>query len=297
MDWDLCRIFLSVAEARSFSAAARNLRESNPTVSRKIAALESRLGTRLFVRSTDGLVLTDGGIRFKQHAQEMALAALKCEAAVSAIGHAARGVVKLSVGTTLASHWLIPRLDRFFQEHEHIQLEVITHTFPASVRRLEADLILRPAEPGEENLVGRKIARVEIGLYASKLYAAEHPLPKTHDEWRDHRIIGFVDQRSNAELASWSGKITDKGTVVLRCSSQADMLAAVRAGHGICPLACFVASGYPELLRVAPEKLKSITDLWLLTHPDLNNLPAVRAVVDFLRKSAHHDRSLLLGRG
>jgi DNA-binding transcriptional LysR family regulator len=60
---------------------------------------------------------------------------LRAEAAVSATGAQARGVVKLSIGSTLASHWLMPRLGPFLRAHDHIQLEIITHPYPASVRR------------------------------------------------------------------------------------------------------------------------------------------------------------------
>lgn len=101
----------------------------------------------------------------------MAAAALRAETAVSAGGHKARGTVKLSIGATLASHWLMPRLPAFLRAHDHVQLEIITHPFPASVRRREADVVLRPFDSGEENLVGRKIGRLGTGFYASRGYA------------------------------------------------------------------------------------------------------------------------------
>jgi len=73
------------------------------------------------------------------------------------------------------------------------------------------------------------------------------------------------------------------------------MLAAARAGLGISALSCLVAAAYPDLVRVAPEKLASVSDLWLLAHPDLVALPAVRAVVDFVADCARADRIRLRG--
>lgn len=122
MDWDLCRFFIAVAEAGDYTGAARRLRSSHPTVSRKIAALEAALGTRLFARTTEGLALTAQGRRFREHADAMAAAAFRAEAAVAARGEAARGVVKLSIGPTLAAHWLMPRLSAFLAGHRHIGL-------------------------------------------------------------------------------------------------------------------------------------------------------------------------------
>jgi DNA-binding transcriptional LysR family regulator len=295
MDWDLCKTFVAVADTGSFTAAARRLHASHPTVGRKIAALETQLGTKLFARAADGLALTADGRKFRDHAEAMAAAALRAEAAVSARGRDARGTVKLSIGATLASHWLMPRLGPFLREHERIQLEIITHPFPASVRRREADVVLRPVDSGEENLVGRKIGRLGTGFYASREYAARRQLPERRGEWKGHSVIGFANEASNAQLARWSDSVTRQGTVVMRCSSQGDMLAAVRAGIGISALSCFVGERYPDLVRVAPQKLVSVSDLWLLAHPDLVELPVVRAVIDFVAECARTDRAMLRG--
>ena len=172
MDWDLCKTFVAVAETRSFAAAARRLRSSHPTVGRKIVELEGQLGIPLFARSNEGLSLTSHGQKFREHVDAMAAAALRAEAAVSATGAQARGVVKLSIGATLASHWLMPRLGPFLRRHDHIQIEIITYPYPASVRRREADVVLRPVDSGEENLIGRKIGRLGTGFYASRDAAA-----------------------------------------------------------------------------------------------------------------------------
>lgn len=295
MDWDLCKTFVAVAETGSFAAAARQLRSSHPTVGRNIAALEHQLGIPLFARSNEGLSLTSQGRQFREHVEAMAAAALRAEAAVSATGGNARGVVKLSIGATLAAHWLMPRMGAFLREHRHLQLEIITHPFPASVRRREADVVLRPVDSGEENLVGRKIGRLGTGFYASRDYAARRPLPERRDEWKGHSIIGFADQASNDLLARWSNLITRQGSVVMRCSSQGDMLAAARAGLGITALSCFAAAAHPDLVRVAPLKLLNVADLWLLAHPDLVELPAVRAVIAFVTASAREDRAMLRG--
>jgi len=295
MDWDLCKTFVAVADTGSFTGAARRLHSSHPTVSRKIAALEAQLGTRLVARAADGLALTADGRTLREHAEAMAAAALRAETAVSAGGHKARGTVKLSIGATLASHWLMPRLPAFLRAHDHVQLEIITHPFPASVRRREADVVLRPFDSGEENLIGRKIGRLGTGFYASREYAGGRSLPERRGEWKGHSVIGFADQTSNVQLARWSDVVTRQARVVMRCSSQGDMLAAVRAGLGISALSCFVAETYPDLVRVAPQKLASVADLWLLAHPDLVELPAVRAVIGFVADCARTDRVRLRG--
>lgn len=295
MDWDLFRIFKTVADSGNFSAAARELRISHPTVGRKIAALENCLGTPLFLRASDGIALTAMGKSLRSHAEAMAAAALRAEAVTAATGSKARGVVKLSLGATLAAHWLMPRMEPFLREHDKIELDIITHPFPASVRRREADIVLRPVDSGEENLIGRKVARLGTGFYASRDYAARKSLPERRGDWKSHSVIGFADKSSNADFARWSDFITRQSFVAMRCSSQGDMLAAARAGIGITPLSCLVGDSYPELVRVAPTKLVSVSDFWLLAHPDLVDLPAVRAVINFVTACAREDRELLRG--
>lgn len=295
MDWDLCRYFIAVAEAGDYTGAARQLRSSHPTVSRKIAALEAALGTRLFARTTEGLGLTAQGRRFREHAEVMAAAALRAEAAASARGEAARGVVKLSIGPTLAAHWLMPRMSAFLASHQHIELDLITHPFPVSVRRREADIVLRVFETGDENLIGRKIGRLGVGFYASRDYVARHGLPERRDDWRHHKVVGFADKASNTELGRWSDQVAQHAHVVMRCSSQGDMLAAVRAGVGISAMSCLVGNSFPELVRVAPQKLAGLSDMWLLAHPDLVRLPAMREVIAFVTARGREDRELLRG--
>ncbi len=295
MDWDLCRTFAAVADAGSFLGAARMLRASHPTVGRAVASLEAQLGTKLFARSNDGLVLTPQGRRFREHVGAMAAAALRAEAEVSAKGRRARGVVKLSIGPTLAAYWLMPHMGSFLQTHPDIEIQLVTHPFPVSVRRREADIVLRVYQSGDENLVGRKIARLGVGFYASRDYAARRSLPEHKDDWKDHRIVGFADKASNAELGRWSDHVAREASVVMRCSSQSDMLAAVRAGIGISVMSCIVGDAHPELVRVAPNKLVGNSDTWLLAHPDLVDLPAMRAVIDFVTACARLDRDRLRG--
>jgi DNA-binding transcriptional LysR family regulator len=135
---------------------------------------------------------------------------LRAEAAVSATGAQARGVVKLSIGSTLASHWLMPRLGPSCAPTTISS----SRSSPIPIRQRaprEADVVLRPVDSGEENLIGRKIGRLGTGFYASRDYAARRRLPERRDEWKGHSVIGFADRASNERLARWSDAITRQG--------------------------------------------------------------------------------------
>jgi DNA-binding transcriptional LysR family regulator len=295
LDWDLCRIFTAVAEAGSYSGAGRSLRMSHSTVGRRLAELERLLGCKLLARQGEQLVLTSQGERFHLHTVDMAAKALQGLAAVAVAARDARGFVKLSIGATLLSHWLMPRLAEFLSAHPHIEVETVTQPFPANLHRGEADVGLRPVDKGDENLACRKVARLRTAFYASKAYVERHGLPERRADWNEHRVIGVTNRVGDMGLGRWIAAISSSARVVLRCSSQSDMLAAVKTGIGITPLLCFVGDGHDDLVRVAPTKLCGTTDLWLVAHPDLINLPATRAVADFVAASAKADRLLLLG--
>src|ERR1700730_15502995 len=151
VDWDLFRIFVAVAETGSFLRAAKRLRLSHPTVGRRMLQLEASLGVTLFARARHGVTLTDQGSRLLVEAKEVASSVLRAEPAV-ATAQAGAGVVRVSVGATLAAYWLMPHVAAFQDQHPNIGIEFITHPYPVSVRKREADLVLRLTDAGHENL-------------------------------------------------------------------------------------------------------------------------------------------------
>lgn len=294
--WDAYRIFLAVAETQSLSGAGRKLRLSHATVGRHVAALEKELGTKLFVREPAGYALTAAGERLRAEVEPMAMAAERAVRAATADDGEPRGTVRISTAPGIAGHWLVPHLPAFRSQYPGIELEFVTESWPASVRRREADIVIRLYGPGEENLVGRKIGRLGVAFYASKDYAEKHGLPARREEWVDHVILGFAGSAANQELARWSQHVTRNAPTHLRFSSQLDTAYAALAGVGISALTCLTGDSFPQLVRISPEKLYSATDIWLLTHPDLKDTPPVRAAVDFIAARAKADRALLAGR-
>ncbi len=296
MDWDLFRAFLAVADTGSHSAAARRLGLSHATIGRRVREIEEAIGTRLLVRQADGYALTAAGTRLRTEVEAMAAAAARAAQAAAEEAGSPRGAVRISTAATMAGYWLMPHMGELHARYPDLEVEFVTDAWPASVRRREADIVIRLYGPGEENLVGRKIARAGVAFYASKDYAAEHGLPASRGEWADHTLIGFAGEAASAELARWSRHVTRDTPTYLRCSSMPDILRAVRIGVGIGVMTCMIGDSHDDLVRIAPDKLYSATDVWLLAHPDLVDTPPVRAVLDFINECARRDAGLLLGR-
>ena len=293
MDWDLYRVFLVVARCGSFSRAARQLRVSAQTVSRRIAQLEELVGLKLFIRTSDSLTLSTLGERLRVEVESVASAALRAESMLASASETVSGVVRLSISEVLSGHWLVPHLPKLHSKFPDIEIELVVGGWPASVRDREADIVLRLFGPGQENLVGRKIGRVGAGFFASRAYAEVHGLPTNRSEWAMHTLVNLEPV---SPLAVWGTHVAKAARATLRCSSPTDVVSAIRAGIGIGPCMAFIGSAHADLVRVGPDKLHRTADIWLLTHPDLLNAPAVRAVTEFIRAAAAEDKDRLDGR-
>ncbi|NIJ42528.1 DNA-binding transcriptional LysR family regulator [Parvibaculum indicum] len=294
--WDAYRIFLAVAETQSLSAAGRRLRLSHATVGRHISALETQLGTKLFVREQTGYALTGAGERLRAEVEPMALAAERALHAANSADGEAQGLVRVAMPHSLACYWFMPYLGELAERHPGVEIELVNEISQVSVKRRDADVVIRPYGPGRENVVGRKIGRIGVGFYASKAYAETHGLPSRREEWKDHRIVSFGGVAAEVELAKWLAHVTEGGTTALRCVADADLVQAVRAGIGISTLVCITGDHYDDLIRIAPHKLANGTDMWLLAHPDLRDTAPVRAVLDFIAEKAKADRDRLSGK-
>jgi len=294
--WDAYRIFLAVAESASLSGAGRKLKLSHATVGRHIAALEKELGAKLFIREPAGYALTAAGERLRTEVEPMATAVERATRVALADDGEPRGVVRISIAAGIAGQWLVPHLNEFHEKFPALELEFMTEAWPASVRRREADILVRLYGPGEENLVGRKIGRLGVGFYASKGYIEKHGLPNKREEWADHHILGFAGSLAQAEFSRWTEHVTREAPTHFRFSSTIDTIYGVLSGTGIAALTCITGDAFPQLVRISPDKLFSSTDIWLLAHPDLKDTPPVRTVMDFIMEKAKTDRAKLTGR-
>ena len=124
-DWNDMRYFLAVTANKSLSGAARQLRVSQPTVSRRIRELESRLGARLFDRANQEYVLTSAGRGILGLAQSMEREATAIEQAVGGEDARPSGVVRLTTTEGLGVLWLAARLPRFSERFPRIEIELM----------------------------------------------------------------------------------------------------------------------------------------------------------------------------
>ncbi|RVU81415.1 LysR family transcriptional regulator, partial [Leucothrix sargassi] len=165
-NWQDIRLFLAVAEQGSFSAAARQLKLGQPTLSRRIAEFEEQLGQPLFSRKSQGCELTAFGSKLLPAAEQMALWSAE---AVSQVQTPNRfeGRVCITAPPSVAFAFLPPFAAKLKQHYPDIQLEVRSDINTLNLSRGEADLSLRTRSPEHDDLISLYSFSGHMQVYAS----------------------------------------------------------------------------------------------------------------------------------
>ena len=286
MEWNDLKHFLAVARSGSLTEAARTLKTSAATVSRRIAALEGKLGARLFDRKQSGYTLTESGEAILLKAEEVEEAVLSVER--EALGRDLRATGKVRVAATddIGTHVIAPKLADFRRCYPGISLEIVARMDLVNLTRREADIALRGMRPAQGDFVIRRAGSWHFGLYAAKTYAEAHDLKPGLSDLSRAEIITWTEEWAHLRGGSWFAEHARGAPVVLASDSRRVHQAACKAGIGVAILPCAVADLEPDLIcLLPPERVLSI-ELWLVVHRDLVRTARVRAVMDFLSEAA-----------
>lgn len=295
LDWTGMRDFLAVAEEGSLSAASKRLAVSQPTVGRRIAQLEDRLGAPLFIRTPRGLDLTDTGELILDHTRRMESEAHAVERLINGQEATLSGNVRLSTVDAIGTDWLIQNLGQYHERYPGIQLEVHIDSNPVDLLRGEADIAIRLMNAGHADLITKKVATMAWGLYASREYLAQHGTPETLEDLENHNVL-LPSQKIVEDVKSFI-RIPNfhKAKTVFRSNNFIALLNATREGFGIGVHPPVYAETHENLVRLFPEIAVVEMDVLMVMHPDLRRSARVRATWDFLSELFRRDRTLLAG--
>lgn len=288
--WDDLRFIAAIARAGSLSGAARALGVHHATVFRRLAAIEERLGVRLFDRLPHGYVPTPAG-------QEVAAAAARIDDDVAALGRRVvgrdlrlTGTVRLATTDTIATLVLPGPLAVFRAAHPGIVVELVISGTHVSLTRREADVAVRATNDPPEALIGRRVAAVAHAIYCAPGTTVTEPFDPAAHDW-----LAPDDTLAATMMARWLRRHVPADRVVLRANNITALAAMARGGVGLAVLPCFMAEGF-GLERLTPPLDGWDAALWLLTHEDLRATARVRALLDTLGDALAARRDWLTGR-
>lgn len=184
------RLFARIVERRSFSLAAQDFGLPRSTVTEGVKQLEARLGVRLLQRTTRQVSPTLDGEAYYQRCLSIIADIEEAEAAFC--GATPKGMLRIDVHGTLARHFMMPALPQFLERYPDIQLHIGEGDRFVDLVREGVDCVLRVGQSPDSTMVGRRIATLEEGTFASPDYLHRSGTPSTPDDLDDHRMIGFV---------------------------------------------------------------------------------------------------------
>lgn len=274
-DWEDLHHFVTLAREGTLSAAARTLGVDHATVARRVAALEQSTGLKLVDRRSRATSLTDDGKRIAAVAAPMEEAAFAVGRVAQAAKPGVDGEVSVSAPPNFASSVIAPQLVRLRAQHPGIHIKLIGEKRQASLGRREADIALRLMRPVEGGLLVRK-----IGSFGFSLYGAPGYLEKTPPHALS--FIGYDASMAESPQEVWLRTIIGEREVVLRTNDLETQVAAACSGLGVAALPHYLGDSNPGLQRYPVSGKPISRDVWLAVHRDLRQVPAVRAVMEFL---------------
>jgi DNA-binding transcriptional LysR family regulator len=184
-------------------------------------------------------------------------------------------------------------LAAFRDAQTDIRLELIVDNRFFSLSKRDADVAIRPSAAPPETLVGRRVSAIATAIYGAAGYLEAAPPLDRLDE---HDWIAPDDSLATLPSARWLRATIRQTEPVLRTNTLMGMLAAAKAGLGLAALPCFLGAVAPELRRVRPPLDALASELWLLTHRDLQHVARLQAFLDFAHRSLRRMQDRFDGR-
>ena len=293
--------FVRTVEAGSFSAVARELDTSQPTVSRQIAALEAHLGCLLFQRTTRSLSLTDDGRVFYEHARRTLEAAAEAEGAVGARKGKPSGTLRLACSGVFGRLHVIPRLPRLRERYPDLKLVLAMGDGFVDLVAEGIDLAIRIGEGRDSSIVAKRIGTTRRAIVATPDYLARRGAPAHPRELSEHDCVVYDRLLTGA---SWSfntpeGPLSVPVEGPLHVNSTEAVRAGVLAGLGIgyVPVWHFVDREIEDgRLIVLLREFEPPPQPILAVYPSRRYLPPkVRAAIDYFAAEFELDPALRIG--
>ncbi len=292
--WEDLRFFGAIARTGSLSGAARELHVNHSTVFRRLNALETSLGVRLFDRLQGRYVLTTAGESMDSGVERVHNEIDALERKMLGQDHQLAGEIRLATTDALAQNYLQPNLLRFHQRYPRVRIELLCSNLFFDLSKREADIALRPTNDPPGHLIGRELARSAWAVYGAPAYLEDRDPPRDEADLKAHTLIAGDSSLAGVPANRWiQARAAD--TTAMQADSFVTQWSAARTGFGLAVLPCVLADRDAGLIRVLGPIKELETGLWLLTHPDLRQTTRIRTFVGWLGEAIIKDRALFSG--
>lgn len=281
-NWSDVRVFLVVLRTGSTLAASKQLGLAQPTVARRIDALEHALGVSLFERNTRGFQPTSA-------AEALTETAKAIESAVEAFSDGANRlkverprVIRITAVDAAFNSRLSAVLEDFISGYGDVQFEFMPSDDHIDLSAGDVDVAIRLTNTIEDqSLICRKITVITTSLFASSGYAARMALPNSEDELGEHKFVVFNGKSVPHVANNWLLSRIDKSQIAMTCPNVKSMQTAVQMGAGIGLLPTRFQYTTDDVIPCFELPLETATTSWLLANSTAYQRPEVKAFMTF----------------
>ena len=280
------RVFVEVAGAGSFSAAADKLDMSRAMVTRYVAELEQWLGARLLQRTTRSVTLTDAGEHCLRRSQQMLALMEDVESETSSHDGTLRGQLRITCSMSFAYAQMAAAVVEFLELHPQLKIDLNASEGALNLVEARIDLAIRISAEPDPALIGRVLAPCTSVLVASPAYLARHGVPQSPGDLAAHRCLTYANFGKSAWTLSRGAEQTQVSVSSHFSANEATaLLRAALAGGGLALQPTYLANPHladGSLQQVLPDWTLPDMAIYALYTSRRHLSPAVRALLDFL---------------
>jgi DNA-binding transcriptional LysR family regulator len=277
VEWSDLKIFLAIARKGTLGGAARVLGLTQPTMGRRLKALEQGVGRPLFQRTSEGLVLTEDGLTVLAHAERMETEAESIERQLSGSSGRLQGLLRLSCSDWFGVHVLSPLLAQFHRHYPSVTVEVLTDARLLNLARREADLVFRILPFTEPYVKSRRLVTIPYGLYVSD------DLPAPAFDGRDRLPLILMDEAfARMPDVTWLTALCPEAPVAMRSNNRDVQAGLCRHGVGLAVLPRPLGDATAGIRLILSPGAPPSRDTFVGYHQDMERMPRLRALLDLV---------------
>lgn len=277
LEWDDVHVFLAIARGGTLAAAAKDMGQTQPTMGRRLRALEGAVGQTLFQRTSAGFVLTHEGEAVLAYAERMEEEALGFSRALAGEESHLSGLLRVASSDWFGEYVLTPLFARFLQSHREISLELITDTRQYNLARREADLAFRITPFNEPDVIQRKLMRQ---VYA--LYGHADLVPPTANDGAGCALITMDSAFGELPDVVWLKRMLPKATVAFASNNRGLQARMCAEGGGFAVLPCRLGDATHGLKRIDLGETPPDRSVWVGYHRDMRRVARLRALLEHI---------------
>lgn len=283
VNWEGVSEFVAVAEAESFTGAARQLGVSTAHVSRQISALETRLAIKLFYRTTRKVKITEPGQIYYNHCRPVLDGLAEAERAITDLHQTPKGRINLTAPVTYGETRIAPLVNDFVALYPELEVNLTLTNRMLDLVAESYDLAIRLGHLEDSTLMAKRLDSRSLYVCASPAYLAAHGVPHTLPELDQHNCLqGILDYWRFQE----NNKLRHvKVTGNLRCNSGLSLTDAALKGIGIVQLPDYYVNTYIKegrLVSILEQFRTEDEGIWAIYPQNRHLSPKVRLLIDSL---------------